>query len=184
MIGFFALCGLVFVAVLLAATGGAHLVGLPGFARLLRRHGIVPASLAVPAATALTLAELTLAAAAMTALAGGDPRLAGIAFGAALALGGGFVAYLRALLRSGHTGSCGCSPLATPLTPASFAPAVGLIAAGTLGLLATGGGFAGLPVPPAGVAGSALAGAWGVALVALVLLLPATAPGRAREVAS
>lgn len=186
MTGFVALCALAFVAALLAVTGGGHLVGLPGFARLLRRHDLVPAALVAPAALTVTAAELALAAAAAAALAAGDPRLAALAFAAALAVGAGFLAYLGRLLRSGHTGSCGCSPLATPLTPASFAPAAGLAIAGALGLAAggAGGGFAILPAAPAGSAWSALPAAWGVALVVLVLLLPATAPARAGEVAS
>jgi len=186
MSGFVALCGLAFVAALCGATGGAHLAGLPGFSRLLRRHALLPSGLAAPAAVAVAGAELAIAAAAVAALAGGDPRLAAAAFAGAAAVGAAFLAYLRRLLASGHTGSCGCTPLASPLTPASFVPAAGLVVTGALGLAAGGaaGGFAALPALPAGAPWSALAAGWGLVLVALVLLLPATAPGRVGEAAA
>lgn len=180
MTSFVALCGLAFVATLAVATGGAHLADLPGFARLLRRHGLLPGALTAPAALALAAAELAIAAAAVAALAGGGPRLGTAAFAAALALGSGFLVYLHRLVRSGHTGSCGCSPLASPLTPASFVPAAALAATGALGLAASwvSGGLA----PPAVTPWSVLAAAWGVTLVGPVLLLPATAPGMVGEV--
>lgn len=181
MTGFVEICDLALVAAVLLATGGAHLAGLGGFARLLRRHGLVPAVFAAPLAAGLGLGELAVGAAALAALAGGDPRLATAAFTAALGAGVAFLVYLRRLLVAGHTGSCGCSPLASPLTPASFVPASALVAAGVLGLLAR---WAANPAPPFSDAWSGLAVAWGLTLAALVLLLPASAPGRAVETAS
>ena len=176
MLGFVTLCGLALVAALVAVTGGAHLLAPAAFGRLLRHHRLLPGALAAPAALAVTAGELALAGAAAAALAGGDRRLAAVAFAAALALGLGFSAYLRRLSRSGHTGSCGCTPLDSPLTPASFAPAAALAVTGALGLAATS-AVAGA-VPPAGEGWGALAVAWGLLLAGLVLLLPASAPGR------
>jgi hypothetical protein len=65
------------------------------------------------------------------------------------------------------------------LTPASFAPAAALAAAGALGLavspLAAAASHAAVAVLPA---------AWGATLAGLVLLLPASAPAAAEEVTS
>lgn len=177
MLAFVHLSGLAFVAATLLATGSAHLVGVAGFARLLRQHGLLPDALAAPLAMLVTGTELTIGLAALAALLGGDPRLATAAFAAALGAGGMFVVYLRRLVRAGHTGSCGCSPLASPLTPASFVPAASLVATGAIGLLAR---WATVALPRPGV-WSSLAIAWGLTLAALVLLLPATAPGNVAE---
>ncbi|HEX6201714.1 MAG TPA: MauE/DoxX family redox-associated membrane protein [Thermoanaerobaculia bacterium] len=174
MSSFVVLCSLALVCALLAVTGGGHLFGLAAFARLLRQHAVVPPALAAPAALAVTAAELAIAAAAARALAGGDPRLRLVAFAGAVACGGAFLAYLRRLMRSGHTGSCGCSPLASSLTPASFAPAGALAAAGTLGLAAS---PLAASASPAAIA--VLPAAWGATLAGLVLLLPASAPAAA-----
>lgn len=182
MLSFVHLAGLAFVAAALLATGGAHLAGLPGFARLLRQHGLLPGGLAAPLAAAVTGAELATGLAALAALSGRDPGSgpwSGTwAFAASLVAGVAFLVYLRRLWRAGHTGSCGCSPLASPLTPASFAPATFLAATGALGLLAR---WAGAPAPPALQVWSGLAIAWGVTLAGLVLLLPASAPGKVLE---
>jgi hypothetical protein len=181
VLSFVQLGGLAFVAASLLATGGAHLIGLPGFARLLRQHGLLPGVLATPLAVVVTGTELAIA---LAALAGSDPRfgpwLGTTAFAASLAAGGVFLAYLRRLRRSGHSGSCGCSPLASPLTPASFAPAAFLATTGALGLLAR---WAAAPIPLSLQAWSGLAIAWGVTLAGVVLLLPASAPGKVLEVA-
>lgn len=181
MSSFVHLGGLAFVAAALLATGGAHLLGLPGFARLLRQHGLLPGALAAPLAAAVAGGELMTALAALAALSGGAPGLGPwlgtAAFAASLAAGVVFLLYLRRLRRAGHTGSCGCSPLASSLTPASFAPAAFLAAIGALGLLARQAAAPIALVP----AWSGLAIAWGVTLAGLVLLLPATAPGKVVE---
>ncbi len=171
-------CTLAFVAAVLLATGGAHLAGLGGFKRLLRQHGLLPGGLAAPLAVLVTGAELTVGLAALVALVGGESGLGRAAFAAALGVGGAFVVYLRRLLRAGHTGSCGCSPLASPLTPASFVPAASLVATGAFGLLARWTATA-APLPSRGWSGLAIA--WGLTLAALVLLLPASAPGNVAE---
>lgn len=182
MLSFVQLGGLAFVAASLLATGGAHLIGLPGFARLLRQHGLLPGVLAAPLAVVVTGAELAIALAALAALAGSDPGfgpwLGTTAFAASLAAGGVFLVYLRRLRRTGHSGSCGCSPLASPLTPASFAPAAFLAATGALGLLAR---WAAAPISLSLQAWSGLAITWGVTLAGIVLLLPASAPGKVLE---
>ncbi len=181
MLSFVTQGGLALIAVVLATTGAAHLADLPAFARLLRGHELLPRGLALPAALVAGLVECLVAASAVAALAGSGPRFATFAFAAALMAGVGFLAYLRSLLRSGHTGSCGCTPLASPLTPASFVPAGSLATTGFLGLgaiwLAGGGPAVSIQVVPATPWG-ALAVAWGAALAGLILLLPATAPGR------
>lgn len=181
MLAFIGFGGLAFVAATLLATGVAHLAGLRGFARLLRQHGLLPAAVAAPVGVLVTGTEVTIGLGALVALSSGDPRLGTAAFAAALGIGGMFVAYLRQLLRAGHTGSCGCSPMAGPLTPASFAPAISLVAVGAVGLVASWASTTAL-LPP--TAWSSLAVAWGLTLTALVLLLPATAPGRVAEAAS
>lgn len=178
MLSFVHIGGLAFVAASLLATGGAHLVGLPGFARLLLQHGLLPGVLAAPLAVVVTGAELAVALAALAALAGSDARFGTGAFAASLAAGGVFLVYLRRLRRAGHSGSCGCSPLASPLTPASFAPAAFLATTGALGLLAR---WAAAPISLSLQAWSGLAIAWGVTLAGVVLLLPASAPGKVLE---
>lgn len=180
MLSFVHLGGLAFVAATLLATGGAHAAGLPGFARLLRQHDLLPGALAAPLAVVVAGGELAIGLAALAALFGADSRLGTAAFAASLVVGGVFLVYLRRLRRAGHTGSCGCSPLASPLTPASFAPAAFLAVTGALGLLARWAATAAsLPLPPR--AWSGLAIAWGVSLAGLVLLLPASAPGKVQE---
>lgn len=180
MLSFLDLCGLAFVASALLATGGAHFAGLPGFARLLREHGLLPGTIALPLAVLVAGVELASGLAALGALASGKPRLATAAFAAALGAGAAFLVYLRRLLRAGHTGSCGCSPLASPLTPASFVPAASLVAAGAIGLLVRWAATSDALVPRSW---GGLAIAWGVTLAALVLLLPASAPGKTLEAA-
>jgi|GEM_PF-6451239 len=188
MLSFVILGGLALVAVVLATTGVAHLADPAGFARLLRGHDLLPRALALPAALVVGLVECLVAIAALAALAGaGGPRFASLAFAAALVVGVGFLAYLRRLLDSGHTGSCGCTPLASSLTPASFVPAAALTTAGALGLAAVwlaGSGPGVSSATSAATPWGALAIAWGVALAGLVLLLPATAPGRAGRATS
>lgn len=173
MLAFAHLCGLALLAALLVATGGAHVAGLGGFRRLLREHGLVPAGLTAPLAVLVAGGELAVGLAAIVALAGGAPRLAPAVFGAAVGMGGGFSLYLRQLVRAGHTGSCGCSPLASPLSPASFVPAAALAATGVVGLVAAGAAAGAVDLSPAE---GALAIGWGVTLAALVVLLPASAP--------
>lgn len=177
MLAFVTLCGLAFVAALLAVTGGAHLLAPVAFGRTLRRHGLLPGALAVPAALLVAVGELALAGAAVAALAGRFP--APVVFAVALVLGLGFLVYLRTLARTGHTGSCGCTPLDAPLTPASFAPAAALAVTGALGSCAVGlaATAAGGTLAPVTDGWSALAAAWGLTLAALVVLLPASAPG-------
>lgn len=170
-------CGLAFLAATLLATGGSHLADLRGFPRLLRHHGLLPAALAAPVAWLVTGVELAIGLAALKALLDPQPYLATVGFGAGLGIGGVFLIYLRRLLRAGRASSCGCSPLASPLTPASLVPAASLVVAGLVGLLARSSAVA-TSLPPR--AWSRLAVAWGVALAGLVLLLPATAPGRVR----
>ncbi len=174
MLAFTYLCGLAFVGSMLLATGGAHLAGLADFYRLLRRHGLLPEAFSAPVAALVTSAELAIGLTALTALSGVAPRLSRAAFAAALGVGSAFIVYLRRLLRTRRAGSCGCSPLASPLTPASFMPAASLVSAGALGLLAQWGG-AGVPQAPTPWSGLAIV--WGFTLAGLVLLLPASAPG-------
>lgn len=175
MLRFAHLCGLCFVAATLLATGASHLAGLRGFTGLLRQHGLLPGGLAAPLAVLVTGAELTVGVAAVAALGGASPLLSTASFAAAFGLGGAFVVYLRRLLAAGHNGSCGCSPLASPLTAASVVPAGSLIAVGAGGLLARLSDAAEvLPPQP----WSSLAVGWGLTLAILVLLLPATSPGR------
>ena len=166
-------CGLVLVATLLATTGGFHLLHLRRVAGVLDDHGIVRRARPGVAAFVLTMSELAIAAIALVALTTGEWRIAAVASSTALAAGLGFVMYLHRLLQAGHSGSCGCTPLDAALTPASFAPAVALAAAGALGLSAS---LVGGSDPVSGAAWTALPVAWGLALTGLVVLLPATAP--------
>jgi hypothetical protein len=170
MTGFTATCALAFVAALLLVSGGSHLAAPRRFARLLARQGVVPTAWTLPAATAVTAGELAIAGCALAALSGAAPGLAAVASAASLAIGGAFLFYLRHLMASGHTGSCGCTPVDAPWTPASFAPAAGLAVAGAAGLAAA---LAPPPLPPAL---AALGAGWGLTLAGLVLLLPASAP--------
>jgi len=179
---FVTLCCLALVASVMLVTGGAHLGGFGGFGRQVVRHGLIPGALALPVAALVTGAELATGFAAAIALAGGGGGLlATQAFAVSTGAGAVFLLYLRRLLRAGHTGSCGCSPLASPLTPASFVPAASLVAAGVAGLLAS---WLSNLTPAAPRAWNALAIGWGIALAALVMLLPASAPGRVMERAS
>jgi len=173
MVQFTAHASQAFIASLLLVTGAAHLGGLSKLARLVRQHRLIPDRASMPAALLVTAGELAVAAAAVVGIVADDWRVRLAASAGAVLASTCLLVYMRALVRSGHRGSCGCTPLDGPLTIASFAPAAGLGVAGLLGIAAsTAGDLQPLPAP----SWAALGVVWGATLACLVVVLPATVP--------
>jgi hypothetical protein len=96
-----------------------------------------------------------------------------LALGSA-ACGVAFLVYLRRLLaQPAGAESCGCSPLASPLTRVSLVPSVALLAVSAAGLAA--GMLQGASIEPLPGSGTLLmlSVGWGATLALLVLVLPA-----------
>ena len=163
-----------YAAATLLSSGLAHAARFRDFAALIRAHGLLPAPAAV-AAAAVVAFEATAGIVAAGSLVGWwEPRTAATAWalGSCVAAGCGFWLYVRRLLSSPvKIDACGCSPVSSPLTPASLAPSATLVAVSLVGLLA-------LAVPPGPLAPGpvVLAGLWGVTVAALLVLFPASAP--------
>ncbi|HEX8597702.1 MAG TPA: MauE/DoxX family redox-associated membrane protein [Chloroflexia bacterium] len=170
-----------YVATTLLIGGMGHLLGFAHFRSLVRSHGIVPTRLATPASILVTVLETVAGGAFVLVLL--NSEFAPVAlplFALSTVAGAAFVLYIRLLLRrpAGIT-SCGCSPFAGPLTPASIVPASALLLMSVLGLVVTGLGFgrsldAGYEL--LGFA-AALPLAWGMTLTTAVFMLPAFSAG-------
>jgi hypothetical protein len=169
-----------FLGAVLLSTGIGHAVGLARFAALVRAHGIVPAPWSLPVAAAVAALEIGLGGAIAFAVFGPAAHLApwALALGSA-ACGVAFLGYLRRLLRQpDRAQSCGCSPLASPLTGVSLVPAVALLTVSAVGLGA--GMLQGTSPEPLAGGGvlRLLSIGWGATLALLVLVLPAVVPPR------
>jgi hypothetical protein len=177
LVTFFLYFGLAYAAATLLASGLAHVVYFRRFLTTVRAHRVLPPVWAPPVVFAVVGWELAAGGLAAGMLASTRPAtLAAPLFGSCALAGCAFWLYVRRLLsRPVRAASCGCSPLASPLTPASLAPSVALALASALGLAAAGFG------PEGAVAiGAALPPAvWGCTLAGLLILLPAAAPAPA-----
>ena len=121
----------VVIGVMLAVSGLAHACRVNSLQDLLREHALLAPAACGPIAVALTAVELGLGAGALWVLATGRWGL--VLAPATVALSLAFVGYVVALLRRGPSDtSCGCTPLASPLTEASLVPPLTLLAAGLL----------------------------------------------------
>jgi hypothetical protein len=171
--------GRAYLAVTLLASGVGHVVRFRSFRDLVRTHGLVPARLATAVALLTMLAEVGFGAAALVLVAQRpDPGTDVLLFAGPAVLGLLFVGYVRRLLRRpGRATSCGCSPLAGPLTPAALVPGVALALVSATALVA-----AALAITTAPVAAAAtdapwlLSVLWGATLAIVVLLVPAAVP--------
>jgi hypothetical protein len=172
-----------FIGVTLLASGAGHLVGFGRFRSLILGHGVVPAELSAPVAALVTGLELTVGGLALSLPVADGLRVPdGPVFAACAVAGLAYFLYLRALLkRPVRVASCGCTPFASGLTPASLVPSVGLIAASVVGLTASGLGPPTVPAADVHAVHAALPTGWGVTLALIVLLYPAAVPAAARE---
>lgn len=179
MIAFLFGFSLAYLMCTFAISGLGHLTRFSHLTQTLRAHAIVPARVVLPTAALLTVFELTVAAFALRALL--RIRAAAIdlaVLGACVVAGVGFVLYLRRLLRTSRSSTCGCLPVRAPLTPLSLAPAGGVALLSAVGFVSA----LVLPQPaPAvlhqlGPAAQWLPPAWGLVLAGLVVLLPASMP--------
>lgn len=171
---------LAYVAATLVISGIGHVLGFAHFRDLIRAHNIIPARLAVATAVLVIGFELVGAVTSLAVLLNENIAVrASLLFAVCAAAGGAFAFYIRRLLRhpEGIT-SCGCSPFADPLTPASIVPALTLLLMSLLGLVAAGLGYSGALGVTYGLLGIsvALPLAWGVTLAVIVILLPASMP--------
>lgn len=164
-----------FLSAMLLASGVGHALGFVRFRALIRGHGIVPVPWSGLVAGVVTASELGMGAAMAGVLLrpASTPSEAALAAGSALAALA-FQFYLRRLLRQPvRTHSCGCSPLASPLTAASLAPSASLLLASAVGLgTALLQGATAFRMPSEGLVRLLPAG-WGATLAFLVLVLPA-----------
>lgn len=184
MITFWWPFGCAYLAATLLPSGVSHLFGFGSFRDLLRTHAIIPQRLATPVALTTLLAELVAGSAALILLPLHRAAAAMLLFGGTAVVGLGFLLYVRRLLgRPGRAVSCGCSPLAAPLTSASVLPGAMLAVVSVTALAVTVIGDR-LPGVPTGEFVGALS--WfpplsGVTLAAVVMLVPASAPSPATE---
>jgi hypothetical protein len=169
-----------YVAATLMISGTGHVLGVAHFRDLMRAHSIIPARLATTTAVLVTAFELAAGSAVLAVLLNGEMAVwAPLLLAVCAAAGGAFAFYIRGLLRrpEGIT-SCGCSPFAGPLTPASMVPALALLLISLLGLVAAGLGYSSPLGATYGLLGIsvALPLAWGVTLALIIILLPASMP--------
>jgi hypothetical protein len=171
---------LAYLAASLLTSGIGHLVRFARFRTLVREHGAVPARSASLASIAVVAFELAVGSSALGILLREDAgAFQGLLFGACAVAGVVFTGYVRWLLRHAlPAASCGCSPFAGPLTPASIAPAAGLLLVSVLGLATVG---LGSPLLPPIAHRSvdvflALPFLWGITLAGIILLFPASMP--------
>lgn len=145
-----------FLAAMLLTSGAWHAYGLAAFRATLESHGLAPTRALTPIAIGVTIAEVATGALLLYAAWSRLAPLTLILFGGGAIAGAAFLVYVRRLLLSAtartHAGSterpadrarpaastCGCSPLASPVTPASLVPGASLLIVSIVGLLATG----------------------------------------------
>jgi hypothetical protein len=159
-----------YVSALLVVAGAGHALRLGAFVETLRRHAIVVEPFAAPAAACVAVAETVLGAGLLAAVLAGNQAAAMRLFAACGLLAAIYVGYLVMLLKRKAGGSCGCLPVAAPLTEMSLLPAAGILCFSALGMLAA------LADPIASQGVAVLGLAWGVLLSLLSILLPATMP--------
>lgn len=159
-----------YVSALLVVAGAGHAFRLGAFVETLRRHAIVARPLAAPAAACVAMVETVFGAGLLAAVLAGNQAGAMRLFGACGLLAACYVGYVVMLLNRKAGGSCGCLPVAAPLTEMSLLPAAGILCCCALGMLAA------LADPIASKGVSMLGLAWGVLLSLLSILLAATMP--------
>ncbi len=182
MLVFFLYFGLAYVAATLLASGLSHVIRFSAFRELVDAHGIVPPGWALPVAAGVAVYELAAGGLAAGSLAAS--HLAGfvaLIFVSGVLAGCLFWLYVRRLLsRPTRITSCGCSPISSPLTPASLTPSVSLMVVSLTGFAAMALG----PARPAPFSLALLPALWGLTLAGLLVLFPAAVPaavGRERR---
>lgn len=169
------------LAAILLTTGSGHVAKFPVFRALLVEHQIAPFRMVTLVAILILAVELATGMIALLLLAGGlrtqySPFLFAVGAGAGIV----FLVYLRHLLRrSTGVTSCGCSPLASPLTPAAMIPAATLGLVSCAGLIAVLWPATNLSTAPAGereLVLSALPILSGVVFAGITILAPASMP--------
>jgi hypothetical protein len=169
-----------YVAATLMTSGFGHVLGVAHFRDLVRAHSIIPAGLVTATALLVMAFELVAGGSSLAVLLKAEiAARASLLFAVCAAAGVAFAFYIRRLLRrpEGVT-SCGCSPLAGPLTPVSIVPAFALLLMSVLGMVAASLGY-GRPLGVAyGLLGIsvALPLVWGVTLALIIIMLPASMP--------
>jgi hypothetical protein len=180
LISFWMSMGPAYVAVTLLASGVGHVVRFGAFRDLVRTHGLIPARLAPAVALVTVLAEVGFGAAALFLVPPGSRSGTYVViFAGPVVLGLAFVGYVRQLLRSrSRATSCGCSPLAGPLTSAALLPGAALSLVSVTTLVA-----AALAVtePVGDPLSWVLPALWGATLAMVVMLVPASVPRGAMD---
>lgn len=167
-----------FVTILLTASALGHLLRFGRFRAVIQSHGTVPRALILPAALAVLVFELSVAAGCATILWSEDESPWQARFFALAAAGGFlFAAYIRVLLQHPEgVQSCGCTPLEGLLSPISLAPGLALMMAGAIGWMYSGELFMAEQALP-----KLLGSGWGLTLALLTMLLPASLGTPAQE---
>jgi hypothetical protein len=169
-----------YVAATLMTSGLGHALGIAHFRDLVRAHSIIPAGLVTATALLVIAFELVAGGSSLAVLLKEEVAAgASLLFAVCAAAGVAFAFYIRRLLhRPEGITSCGCSLLASPLTPVSIVPALALLLMSMLGMVAAGLGYG----RPLGVAygqmgiSIALPLVWGVTLALIIIMLPASMP--------
>ena len=179
MLSFVTPFALAYVATTLLAGAVGHAARLGSFHDLIREHAIIPPRGAPLAALLTLLAEPVGGTAAIVLLLRqSDAAATLLLFAATGGLGVGFHLYIRRLLGQPHTTSgCGCTPLSSPLTPASLLPSAALVMVSAAGLAtALVSDWTPVAAPGSGGSLSLLAPLWGMTVAVLVMLAPASMP--------
>jgi len=178
---------LAFLGLTLAATGLGHLLRFRQFSALIHMQRMIPGRASAASAALVTGIELALATVLALGVAG---LLAfdGLKYWLVVCggLGGMFLYYVHRLMRAPvRAVSCGCSPIESPVSPASYYPAAALILCSCVSMTA------GLSLErwPAATATSLgpfalwMPTALAAVLAGLILLFPASVPGAERSAA-
>ena len=176
---------LAYVAATLLAGGVGHLRGFAQFRSLVRSHGIVRARFSMPISIFVVAVELVAGSFALAILFGPDAATRrSLLLAACSVVACAFMLYVRQLLLKplGIT-SCGCTPIASPLTPASIVPAAALLLVSVAGFAATAfrPGQSPAVTNDLAVIFTALPVISGVTLAGIIILVPASIPQLAVE---
>ena len=169
-----------FIAATLLTSGSGHVFGFARFRAVVQSHNLVPPGFTTLVAVIISVFELVAGSASLVGLFSKEATpLTTLLFALCAVAGCAFVWYIRRLLRNPDgIASCGCSPLTSPLTPASLVPAIALLMVSATGLATASLGFdhaLHLSYERVGIA-VALPLIWGVTLATITMLLPASVP--------
>lgn len=169
-----------YIATTFLTSGIAKMLWFAQFRELLRSHRVIPTKFIVLVSVIVVVFEIVVGGISLAAILRNKvATYALLLFSMCIAAGCIFFWYIRQLLRYRvGIASCGCSPLPSPLTPASLVPSTTLILLSVAGLAVTSlefGQMLSIGREQAGIAVT-LSILWGITLAGIIILLPASMP--------